>query len=48
MKNPNAILSTAITSLLTLGTLAIATTAYAAEPLIFCKEQEKVLRRIQG
>ena len=34
-------LSTAITSLLTLGTLAIATTAYAAEPLIFCKEQEK-------
>ena len=41
MKNPNAILSTAITSLLTLGTLTIATTAYAAEPLIFCKEQEK-------
>jgi len=41
MRNPNAVLSTAITSLLTLGTLAIATTTYAAEALVVCKEQER-------
>ena len=40
MKNPNTLLTTAITGLLTLGTFAAAT-AQAAEPLVFCKEQEK-------
>lgn len=40
MKNPNTMLTTAITGLLTLGTFAAAT-AHAAEPLVFCKEQEK-------
>lgn len=41
MKNPNAVLSTAITSLLTLGTLTLATSTYAAEALVVCKEQER-------
>lgn len=41
MKNPNVVLSTAITSLLTLGTLTLATSAYAAEALVVCKEQER-------
>lgn len=41
MKNPNAVLSTAITSLLTLGTLTLVTSTYAAEALVVCKEQER-------
>ncbi|MBI3570708.1 MAG: DUF2282 domain-containing protein [Gammaproteobacteria bacterium] len=41
MKSPNTVMSTAITSLLALGTLAITTSAYAAEALVVCKEQER-------
>lgn len=36
----NNLLTTAVTGLLTAGTLMIAL-AHAAEPLVFCKEQEK-------
>ncbi len=40
MNHPHRTLATAIAGVLSLGVLGAAT-AHAAEPLVFCKEQEK-------